>query len=326
MRQFGRRYQLVIGNRSDGFMFDNLRIAFDVTKSLDKNPNPAKISVWNLTKEHRGAVLSGQYKTVALSVGYEATRLIYAGDIVKRNVLRDGMDFILALECGDGSKSFTSARVNMTLPAGTTDAEAAIALAGTMPDTTRGTMAVTRTSGSARPRVYCGNSRNALSNLARANNADWCIQDGAVVMLPANAALAGEGPLISQETGMVGMPQQTDNGLEVKCLCNPAITVGGVVRVESIEPHYNGGYKVVSVQHTGDYLQGDWLSTIICIGGTFQKVHKKKAHGADGAAVIPDDDDDNTIDGDELVTNIGIEKRLPRVYSVDDLVRRRGAR
>jgi hypothetical protein len=319
MRQFGRRYQLVIGNQSDGFMFDNLRVAFDVTKSLDKNPNPAKIKVWNLTKEHRGAVLSGQYKTLALSVGYDAIRLIYAGDIIKRNVLRDGMDFVLDMECGDGSKAFTQARVNMTLPAGTTDAEAAIALAGTMPDTARGTMAVTRTNGSARPRVYCGNSRNALSNLARANNADWSIQDGAVVMLPANAALAGEGPLISQETGMVGMPLQTDNGLEVKCLCNPAVTVGGVVRVVSIEPHYNGGYKVVSVQHTGDFLQGDWLSTLICIGGTFQKVQKKK-RDHNGVDIVDDDDRD---DADDFQTNIGIEGPQPRVYSVDRLVRGR---
>jgi hypothetical protein len=311
VKQFGRRYQLVIGNQSDGFMFNNLRVAFDVTKSLDKNPNPAKIRVWNLTPEHRGAVLSGQYKTVALSVGYEALRLIYAGDIIKRNVLRDGMDLILDVECGDGSTAFTSARVNMTLPAGTTDAEAAIALAGTMPDTPRGTMAVTRTAGSARPRVYCGNSRNALTNLARANNADWSVQDGSLVMLPAHAAFAGEGPLISQETGMVGMPQQTDNGLEVKCLCNPAVVVGGVVRVVSIEPHYSGDYKVVSVQHTGDYLQGDWLSTLVCIGGTFQKVQQKKRQ-RDGTA---DDDDDPDR---EPVVEVG---RLPRVYSVEQLVR-----
>jgi len=320
MKQFGRRYQLVIGNRSDGFMFDNLRIAFDVTKSLDKNPNPAKIRVWNLTKDHRGAVLSGHYKTLALSVGYEAARLIYAGDIIKCNVIRDGMDFVLDMECGDGSNAFTSARVNMTLPVGTTDAEAAVALAGTMPDTVRGTMAVTRTQGSARPRVYCGNARNSLSNLARANNADWSIQNGEVVMLPANAALAGEGPLISQETGMVGMPLQTDNGLEVKCLCNPAITVGGVVRVVSIEPHYNGDYKVVSVQHAGDFLQGDWLSTMIVIGGTFQKVHKTNRTDPNTGAVIVDDDDP---DVDSFVTNAGLESPQPRVYSVDRLVRGR---
>jgi hypothetical protein len=138
-------------------------------------------------------------------------------------------------------------------------------------------------------------------------------------MLPANAALAGEGPLISQETGMVGMPLQTDNGLEVKCLCNPAVTVGGVVRVVSIEPHYNGGYKVVSVQHTGDFLQGDWLSTLICIGGTFQKVQKKK-RDHNGVDIVDDDDRD---DADDFQTNIGIEGPQPRVYSVDRLIRGR---
>jgi hypothetical protein len=238
--------------------------------------------------------------------------LIYAGDIVKKNVINEGVDSILDLECGDGANAFTSARVNMVLPAGTTDAEAAIALAGTLPGTTRGTMAVTRTGASSRARVYCGSSRAALSNLAHANNADWSIQRGEVVMLPAEAALAGEGPLISQETGMVGGPQQTDNGLEVKCLCNPGIVVGGVVRVQSIKPHYSGDYKVVSVQHTGDYLQGDWLSILTVIGGTFQKVHKE-TRATNG--------DTDTDEPEYFTSNIGLEKPRARVYRVDELIR-----
>ncbi|MEX3929737.1 hypothetical protein AB4Y36_38000 [Paraburkholderia sp. BR10936] len=288
MQQFGRRYQLIIGSRSEGFAFNNLRVAFEVTKTLEKTPNPAKIRIWNLTRQHMGAVLSKLYTTVALSVGYEALRVIYAGDIVKSNVERDGMDFVLELECGDGNTAYTSARANMTLPAGTTDAQAARALVGTMPDTTRGAMGVTRTEGSARARVYCGNTRDCLSNLARANEADWSIQDGAIVMLPANAAIAGAGPLISQDTGMVGMPRQTDNGLEVNCLCNPAILVGGVVRVQSILPHYSGDYKVVSVHHSGDFAEGDWLSQLVVIGGQFQKVAKETppkgpAAGSDGS-------------------------------------------
>lgn len=316
MKQFGRRYQLVIGSAKDGFTFNNLRVAFDVTKTLDKTPNPAKIRIWNLTRDHMGAVLSKQYTTIALSVGYDALRLIYAGDIVKSNVKRDGMDLILELECGDGNVAFTSARVNLTLPAGTTDAHAAVALAGTMPNTTRGTMAVTRTTPCTRARVYCGNTRDALSNLSHANNADWSIQDGELVMLPANAALAGTGALISQDTGMVGMPEQTDNGLELSTLCNPEIVVGGVVRVVSIMSHYNGDYKVVSVEHAGDFRQGDWLSKLVVIGGTFQKVQKKKKKGTNST-------DDGTDDGDvDLVeSNAGVAPRGERVFVVDHLVR-----
>lgn len=323
MRQFGRRYQLVIGSASDGIAFDNLRVSFEITKTLDKQPNPGKISIYNLNRDHRGAVLSGQYKTVALSVGYEVLRLIYAGDVTRANVESQGMDKLTELECGDGNVAFTSARVNMTLPPGTTDAQAAVALAGTLPNTSRGTMVVTRTGGSGRSKVYCGNTRDHLSNLAHANNADWSIQDGQLVMLPSNAALAGEGALISDETGMIGGPKQTDNGLEVKCLLNPEILVGGVVRIVSIESTYSGDYKVVSVKHTGDSLEGDWTSDLTCIGGKFQKVEKKKKDGTTIDGI--DGDGGDVMSRRRQVSSFGarLERRPPGdagLWSVDDLI------
>jgi hypothetical protein len=317
MKQFGRRFSLIVGSSSDGIEINNLRIAFEVTKSLDKEPNPAKIRIWNLAPYHRAAIMSGQWKTVALSVGYEQLRMIYAGDITKRNVKREDMDLVIEVECGDGAKAFRSARVNMTLPAGTTDGFAAVALAGTMPDTPRGTMAVQRATPSSRPRVYCGNTRDYLSNVAHANNADWSIQDGSLIMLPANATLTGQGPLINESTGMIGMPQAKDEGLEVQCLCNPEITVGGVVRVESLESTYSGDYKVVAVKHNGDSMEGDWFSTLTCIGGRFQAVAKKTQKGQAGASVIDPDDD---LDLDSYVESFSgsrVLTREPRVYSVE---------
>ncbi|MEX3859630.1 hypothetical protein AB3X94_37200 [Paraburkholderia sp. BR10923] len=297
-------------------LINNLRMSFDVRKTIDKNPNPAKVMVYNLTREHMSALLEKRWTVMSLSVGYEALRLIFAGDIVRANVSRDGMDFITELECGDGNTAYSSARVNMVMPAGTTDAEAAVALTSTMPGVTRGPMAVTRTLASARPRVYSGNTRDHLSNLARANGADWSIQDGELTMLPASAVTADEGPLISQDTGMVGMPQQSDDGLEVRCLCNPELHIGGLVRVQSILPHYSGDFKIVGLQHAGDSMEGDWLSTITCVGGIFQKVERKTAVGAGASA----GDDIDIMEPDEYYAT---HPWMPRVYSVDALLARK---
>jgi hypothetical protein len=116
---------------------------------------------------------------------------------------------------------------------------------------------------------------------------------------------------------MVGMPQAKDDGLEVKCLCNPEITVGGVVRVESIESTYSGDYKVVAVKHGGDSMEGDWFSTLTCVGGQFQPVPKKTTKNQAGATVLDPDD----LDFDSYVESSGgVLMRAPRVYSVEDFL------
>nr|WP_239495443.1 hypothetical protein [Haemophilus influenzae] len=82
--------------------------------------------------------------------------------------------------------------------------------------------------------------------------------------------------LISQDTGMINAPEQTDEGLELTCLLNPALQIGGLVKVESIIEYFNGEYKIVKLAHSGDGIGGDWHSKITVVGGKFQKVEKEK--------------------------------------------------
>lgn len=276
MKQFGRRWRLQIGSKTDGIEIDALRVAFDVTKSIDAKPNPGKIDVWNLNREHMNRILSGEFNQVTLWVGYDTLRVIYAGDVVKKTVVRDGLDFIVSLECGDGHVDYQSSLMAVTLAAGSTDRDALDAAANTMKNTRRGAIDVPTTRALPRARVLTGNARDVLGRVAANNAADWSVQDGELVMIPADKVLADEAVLLSQETGMVGSPQATDNGLELKCLCNPALRVGGLVRVQSILEYYNGDYKIVHLRHAGDGIGGDWLSEITAVGGKFQKIEKAK--------------------------------------------------
>lgn len=276
MTQFGRQWQLDVINDSETIVITNLRVAFEIDKTINEKPNPATFQVWNLNRDHLNQILSQQFKKVVLSVGYETLRTIYSGDIVKTRVKRDGLDFILTIECSDGFKAYTQARVATTLKSGADDKQILAEIQKTMPEVQAGALDLPNPRKLPRGRVLNGNSRDVLSRIARNHQADWSIQDGNLIFLPKNKVLNDEAVLLSQESGMVGSPEQTDDGLELSCLLNPALQIGGMVEVQSILDYFNGQYKIVKLVHSGDGLGGDWLSKITVVGGKFQKVEKPK--------------------------------------------------
>ena len=277
MKQFGRRWKLDISNDQETLSIEQLRVAFEIDKTINEKPNPAKIQVWNLNRDHINQLLSQDYKKVALSVGYGELRQIYAGDITKTRIQREGLDFVLTLECSDGHQAYTQSRAKTTLKAGATDKQIVEELQKTMPKVQSGAIDIPNQRKLPRGRVLNGNSRDILSKIARNNKADWSIQDGALIFLPKDKVLSDDAVLISQDTGMINAPEQTDEGLELTCLLNPALQIGGLVKVESIIEYFNGEYKIVKLAHSGDGIGGDWRSKMTVVGGKFQKVEKEKS-------------------------------------------------
>lgn len=281
MRQFGRQFQLDIIGKSDTLVINNLRISFDIDKTINEKPNPATIRVWNLNRSHLNQILSGAFDKVALSVGYQTLTQIYSGDITKASVQRHDLDFILTLECADGFRAYTQARITSTLKSGSNDEQILTELSKTLPNVNLGTVEVTNKRQLPRGKVMNGDTRELLNRLARNSGADWSIQDGELVFLPKNKVLKAEAILISQETGMVSAPEHTDDGLELQCLLNPQLVIGGLVEVKSILDYFNGQYKVVKLLHSGDAMEGDWLSKMTVVGGQFQPVEKDKSEKND---------------------------------------------
>lgn len=278
MKQFGRQWKLDISNEQETLSITQLRVAFEIDKTINEKPNPAKIQVWNLNRDHINQLLSQDYKKVALSVGYNELRQIYSGDITKVRIQRDGLDFVLTLECSDGHAAYTQSRAKTTLKAGATDKQIVEEIQKTMPKVQAGAMDIPNQRKLPRGRVLNGNSRDILTKVARNNGADWSIQDGSLIFLPKDKVLNDEAVLISQDTGMINAPEQTDDGLEITCLLNPALQIGGLVKVESIIEYFNGEYKVIKLAHSGDGLGGDWQSKMTVVGGKFQKVESENSN------------------------------------------------
>lgn len=272
MKQFGRQWKLDISNDGETLSIEQLRVAFEIDKTINEKPNPAKIQIWNLNRNHINQILSQEYKKAALFVGYNELRQIYSGDITKVRIQRDGLDFVLTLECSDGHVAYTQSRAKITLKAGATDKQIVEEIQKTMPKIQAGAIDIPNKRQLPRGRVLNGDSREVLNRVARNNNADWSIQDGSLVFLPKDKVLSDDAVLISQDTGMINAPEQTDDGLEITCLLNPALQIGGLIKLESIIEYFNGEYKVVKLAHSGDGIGGDWHSKMTVVGGKFQKV------------------------------------------------------
>lgn len=121
-RQWKRRVRLIIGKAGNGLLVEHLRVAFEVKKTLESDPNTATIKIWNLNPDNE-AKARNEYDEVLLEAGYEgAMRLVFRGNIQHVYRYRDGQDFITEIEAGDGDKSYRNATMNETLAAGTDNA------------------------------------------------------------------------------------------------------------------------------------------------------------------------------------------------------------
>ncbi|WP_208951223.1 hypothetical protein [Rahnella sp. ChDrAdgB13] len=279
IQQYGRQYILTIGNEKESIQITNLRITFSITHTHDKTPNKAKISVFNLNPSHRGQIASGNYNKVILAVGYGTLancRVLYAGQITKPLVVRSGLDFIQELTCDDGATAYRNAFINVTLSAGSTHDDVIGQCVDTMDDVTPGNVGLPSDVTLTRGKVCYGPTRAVLAQVADHHGADWSIQNGTLHILHPDYCLPGEGALISEETGMLGSPRASDNGLEVSCLLRPEIIVGSLVRIKSIVADYGGDYKVVGVQSQGDTHASRWECRMTLVNGKFKKAKKLK--------------------------------------------------
>ncbi|MFX5522044.1 hypothetical protein ABTD78_22515, partial [Acinetobacter baumannii] len=78
-----------------------------------------------------------------------------------------------------------------------------------------------------------GMAREFMRWTARTCQTVWSIQDGKVIMVPETSYMPGEIPVITSETGMVGLPEQTQNGITIKMLLNPSVKIGRLIWIDN---------------------------------------------------------------------------------------------
>lgn len=294
-RQWKRKVQVVIGKAGNGLLVENLRVKFEVAKTVESAPNVAVIKIYNLSPTNE-ARIKNEFDEVLLNAGYDgAMQLVFRGNIKHVYRYREVNDYITEIEAGDGDKDFRKAVINETLAAGTGTGALVDRAVGTFKGvggTTKGTVQVAEKT-RLRGKVVSGNTRDVLNDVARESGANWSIQDGQLTIVSANGVLPNEAVVITAETGMLKAPEINDKGIAVKCLMNPQLRVNGAIKLdnngikakrvkaqalatkrekeettpkEPVRLDPDGIYKVLKLTHKGDTRGQDWVSEIECIG------------------------------------------------------------
>ena len=73
----------------------------------------------------------------------------------------------------------------------------------------------------------------------------------------------GDAVLLKADSGMIGYPSFTQDGISVECFYNPRLQLGGQIKIESIVPRSSGYWKITKLSHDlAAYTQGRWVSRI----------------------------------------------------------------
>lgn len=287
--QYIRRCNLLVSKANgDGLDLGSLRVVFKIKKSDAQTPNTAEIRVYNLA-ENTAKQIQKEFTKITLQAGYESNYgVIFAGNIKQVRLGREnGTDTYIDIAAGDGDDAYNYAVVNTTLAAGAKQSDQINAAAGSMASKSVSKGYIGDTGGAALPRgkVMYGMARDYLRQSAESTDTTWSVQDGKLQVVSKTAVLPNQAVLLTSKTGLIGTPEQTEDGIKVRCLLNPLLKIAVRVKIneedvataklpdtskknEVNKPaaiSSDGIYRLLTVEHSGDSRGNDWYSDLVCL-------------------------------------------------------------
>jgi hypothetical protein len=299
-----------IGASSQGEDLSRLRFTFYI-RAADgaSTPKTATIRVYNLSEQTRKRVIQ-EYSRVTLSAGYKTGRfaIIFDGTIKQfRRGRENNIDSYLDIFAADGDLAHLYAIVNKTIEGPATTQQQVDVVNGAIAayGIEKGEQTLKASPGEAsgtggilpRGKVLYGMFVGRMRDFANNNSVGWLIEDGKLKIIPNNGVAKGTAIQLNSRTGMIGVPEATDQGIMVRSLLNPVVKVYDQVQInnkdinqtiqqgaESSGPNPNsttfpgytnltrfadvtndGFYRVLVVEHEGDSRGNPWYTNMVLL-------------------------------------------------------------
>lgn len=293
-----------------------MHFQFKTANQDEEGPNNCTVRVFNLARNTVETLIKYNFSRVVLQAGYDGSfGVIFDGSIKQFRVGKiNATDTYLDILAADGDLGYNFAPINVTLAAAQTNrnniinqaAQAfkdyGVVLGQNLADT-----------GGVLPRgkVMFGMARTFMTSAVASVGSTWSIQNGQIQVIPLDGYLPGDAVKLSSATGLIGIPEQTQDGIKCRCLLNPKIVVGGRIQIDQasinqtiaqtplghVNPGFTGGgsqlsfnkwstvqnfasiatdgfYRVYMAEHDGDTRGQAWYTDIIAlaIDNSTQKV------------------------------------------------------
>ena len=286
MALFDRAYKLTIGaliqppvdpvtgrrtigpSFADVREYADLRIAFEIVKSMDESVNTAKIDITNISPATEDFLKRSKNTKVILDVGYtqenqagESLFTILKGDIVDVKKVFARPDKIVTLNIGDGERALQDSKANKTYAAGTPLKQIALEkiseLGVAISASAKLFLDENIKEALESPLNANGRIKDVLDQIFRRFGIRWKVQNDEVIIF--DPAATGELILMDFESGLLSEPDEIEEGrIRAQSLLNPRVQPGQTIQLQATT--LEGFFKVERVRHVGDSHSGDWIT------------------------------------------------------------------
>jgi len=255
MSEFDERI-LRVGIEIDGQLAVYEGLAMFVTVSKFANPlqNECEVKITNLTREHRAYLLhetspfntNRKPKRVVIEAGRVSTGAfrIFEGDITEATPTQ-APDIALTLKSKTGQYQKGNV-IAVSHPAQTKLSAIAQRAAKSL-----GLVLVFEAEDkNVSNYTFSGGALNEVRKLGDAGRVNAFVDDTRLVVKDYNAPLQQTTHVLSKNSGMVGIPEITEQGVKVRYLLDPKSQLGGSLTLESeINPAVNGEYVIYKLSY-----------------------------------------------------------------------------
>lgn len=294
---YGRKFRVYVADQQgDAWDVSNLRCTFAIEKVALATANYAEITIYNLTNDAETSIIKEGVRVI-VEAGYdgfintetgEQTEAKQYGKIFDGDVIQflrgreDNVDYTLTLICLDGDSFLNNNIIKTTLTAGMTQRQLVDHItAKPLTPTEIGRISPElSTQRLPRGKVFFGMPKDYLGDIARDNAASFWVDDGQVYIAKATDITAEEALVLTPQTGLIGTPQQKQDGVSFKCLLNPLIRLMAMVKLDNTmirqqkyqigqipsQLDQDGQYQVYKLRHVGDTRGDEWYTEVDGVG------------------------------------------------------------
>lgn len=300
---YGRKCKILIANKDDdAWEVGQLKCVFKVEKSVFPTVNFAEVKIYNLESNTETSIIK-EGSRIIIEAGYDGfiqtTTTDANGDPVKISspkqygnifdgevvqILRDredNIDYTLTLIAYDGDAYLNRSFIKFSVNKGMNQRQIInqLAVQATNPADVGHISPDLSTKTLPRGKVFFGAPKGYLRDIARDNNANLWIDDGQITIAKVTDIPKGQALVLSPQTGLIGVPQQTQEGVQYRSLMNPAITLFSLVKLDNTIVRQlklqmgqlpailddDGQYQTAKIVHTGDTRGNDWYTDVVGI-------------------------------------------------------------
>lgn len=279
--QFNRRCRVSLYNDAgEGLVIEDLRVRFQLTKTLLGYPTRGKVEIFNLSEQNVQRITK-QYTTVLVEIAYAENEYaqLFTSNIMNFYKDRQGTDSIFALILSGNAPAWNGSVFSKTYSEGVPVRSILEDVVGSFSGVLVGTILDDSDWGAKLSGVtHVGATRDVLNKLARDYNFSWAIHDNQIDIIPHDKVLVDrEVHVLTSATGLIGAPTLTELGADFRSLINPDIMLGRRVKMDSsvvqlgqeglefrkVRNTADGLYKVMDLRYLGDTRGNEWYCDII---------------------------------------------------------------